>query len=187
MRRPEPRRQRQFRSMHRRAGGERGLPSAIEAFQQARTALQGHSAAPAAGGTNKPVPPASRRQKRIATRLVRKFSLELRQRAPAPHRSALRTGAGLKRAQLQTLHLAEPESNGISLSGVSGPPSLGYYFETAQCPTSYGTLWGYNVTASRTYKTPVFVQCGLDLPGGGACTNGSYCQNGCCYALVDRI
>ncbi len=67
-------------------------------------------------------------------------------------------------------------------SGVSGPASLGYYFETAQCPTSYGTLWGYNVTASRTYKTPVFVQCGLDLPGGGACTNGSYCQNGCCYA-----
>ena len=48
MRRPEPRRQRQFRPMHRSAGGERGLPSAIEAFQQARTALQGHSAAPAA-------------------------------------------------------------------------------------------------------------------------------------------
>ena len=37
-------------------------------------------------------------------------------------------------------------------SGVSGPASLGYYFETAQCPTSYGTLWGYNVTASRTTK-----------------------------------
>ena len=59
MRRPEPCRQRQFRPMHRRAGGERGLPSAIEAFQQARTALQGHSASFSARGTNEPVRPAS--------------------------------------------------------------------------------------------------------------------------------
>src|SRR5580704_2836495 len=57
----------------------------IRSAARARTALQGHSASPAARGTNKPVRPASCRKKRSATRLVGKFFLELRQRASAPH------------------------------------------------------------------------------------------------------
>ena len=69
--------------------------------------LQGHSACPAARGTNKPVWPASCKKKPSAARLVRKFFLELRQRASAPHRSALQIGAASKRARLHTLHIAE--------------------------------------------------------------------------------
>src|ERR1700683_688683 len=89
-----------------------GLPPTIEAFHQARTALQGHNASPAARRTNKPVRPASRTKKRSAVRLVGKLLLELRQRTSAPHRSEPRTDAHLKRAQLHTLHIGEPESTG---------------------------------------------------------------------------
>src|SRR5271166_3789060 len=77
MRRPEPCCQRQFRPLHRSAGGERGLATAIEAFEKPRAALQSHSAPHAARRTNKPVRPASSVKKRRATCLVGKFHLKL--------------------------------------------------------------------------------------------------------------
>src|SRR5271167_3825426 len=84
---PEPRRQRQFRPMHHRAGGQRGLPAAIETFEKPRAALQSDSAPLAARGTDKPLRPAPRKQKCRATRLVGKLLLKLRERPPTRHRS----------------------------------------------------------------------------------------------------
>ena len=59
---------------------------------------------PAARGTNKPVWPASCIKKRSAARLVKKFFLELRQRASAPHRSALRIGAASSAPRFDTTY-----------------------------------------------------------------------------------
>src|SRR5260370_9427045 len=106
VRRPEPRRQRQFRPMHRRAGGQRGLATAIEAFEKPRAALQSHGAPLTARGTNKPVRPAPRMQKRRAMRLVGKLLLKLRERPPTRHRPCFSATA-----RPQTRHRSDTTSS----------------------------------------------------------------------------
>jgi hypothetical protein len=91
--RPEPGRQRQFRPMHRRAGGERGLATAVEDFEKARAAVQSHGAPLAARRTNKPVRPAPSVKKRRATRLVGKLLLKLLERSPPRHQPCFPTTA----------------------------------------------------------------------------------------------
>ena len=85
---PEPRRQRQPGSMHRRAGGDRSLASAIEAFIQAWPALQRGKAAFAASRTNKTIRPAPLEHEGSATRFVREGLLELGKRTSGGHRKA---------------------------------------------------------------------------------------------------
>jgi len=85
---PEPRRQRQFGSMQRRACGDRGLPPAIEAFEQARSAFQGGEAAFAACRTNKAIAPATLEHEGGAARLAREGLLELRKRTGGGHQRA---------------------------------------------------------------------------------------------------
>ncbi len=88
MRGPEPRRQRQSGSMHRRAGGDRSLPPTIEAFIQSRPALQRGKAAFAASRTDKTIRSASAEQEGSATRFVREGFLELGKRTGGGHRNA---------------------------------------------------------------------------------------------------
>ena len=59
-------------AVHHRAGRDRRLTTAAEAFVGVRPALQRGRAAVAAGGANKPLRPASLEQKRRAARLVGK-------------------------------------------------------------------------------------------------------------------
>src|SRR6266436_5086095 len=74
---PEPCRQRQPGSMHRRAGGNRSLPTAIEAFVQAWPAFQRSKAAFAASRTDETIRPAPLEHEGYAVRLVGECLLEL--------------------------------------------------------------------------------------------------------------
>src|SRR5947208_16097133 len=78
-RRPEPDRQRQLAGMHDRAGGHRGLPTAVGAFIGEGFGLQQPSSAPAATWANKPFWPTTL-EKVLRTRAFRgKAALKLEQ------------------------------------------------------------------------------------------------------------
>src|SRR5208283_475012 len=111
MRGLKPRRQRQSRAVHHGAGGERGLASAIQTFEQAWTSFKGVGPPPAASRTNEAVGPATLEQERGATRLVGECLLKLGERtAPRHALASSRFRARWRTAQAQ--HIAEPESKG---------------------------------------------------------------------------
>ena len=88
MRGPKPRRQRQFGSMHRRAGGDRGLSPAIETLVQAWPTFQRSKATFAASRANKSIGPAPLEHEGRAARFVSKGLLELGKRTGGGHRKA---------------------------------------------------------------------------------------------------
>jgi hypothetical protein len=85
---PEPRRQRQFGSMHGSAGGDRGLPPAIEAFEQTGPAFQRGKAARAASRTDKAIRPTPLEHEGRAARFVREGLLKLGKGASSGHQNA---------------------------------------------------------------------------------------------------
>lgn len=85
MRSPEPYRQRQLGSVHHRAGRDRRLTAAVEAFGSVRPALQQRGAALTADRADKAFRPAPFEQERRAARLVEKGILELGKRSRPGH------------------------------------------------------------------------------------------------------
>ena len=96
--------------MHRRAGGERGLTTAIEAFVEPRVAIQRGTASLAAGGADETAGLTALEQERHAMRLVGKRILKLGKRAPPRHR--LFVSAIPWSPEWLTLQVALPESTG---------------------------------------------------------------------------
>ena len=94
MRGPEPRRQRQFGAMHRRARRNRGLAAAIETFERVGSAPQRRRATGAASGADKSIRPSPFEQERGAVRLVGKGLLELGKRPRLGHRAIHRRPPG---------------------------------------------------------------------------------------------
>src|SRR6266478_191430 len=107
---PEPCRQRQPGSMHRRAGGNRSLPTAIEAFVQAWPAFQRSKAAFAASRTDETIRPAPLEHEGYAVRLVGECLLELGKRTSAGHRHGVLVATRFR--PLKTLYVGQPESTG---------------------------------------------------------------------------